>query len=328
MDYELNTTNKYHKEYLNTLGWELTICNSLYDDKGAIRKILIENESFGRLLYKHLNRFFPMDKIKKVLEIGGGYGYLMKDFLDTNSALIPTMIDISPYLIKKQQETLKNYKVTFIEDDFLLVDDTMLAGYDLVIMNENLGDFPTVVDLKREIFNIPKEAITDPLVKKIRNFFEKYSLALPEKDIFNFNLGAIEALEKLCRNTIPYIYIGEHSCEAQPPLQLRPFLNILPVGNPERISLMGHDEYTIKFSYLEDMGKFFGYNVIRGVFGDFIPFRWDKKIEYILATKGRYGDEDEMIYHFVEDLYKYEFLIFLKSDKEAHNSKINGLKEY
>lgn len=35
-----------------------------------------------------------------------------------------------------------------------------------------------------------------------------------------------------------------------------------------------------------------------------------------------------MIYHFVEDLYKYEFLIFLKSDKEAHNSKINGLKEY
>lgn len=223
MDYELNTTNKYHKEYLNTLGWELTICNSLYDDKGAIRKILIENESFGRLLYKHLNRFFPMDKIKKVLEIGGGYGYLMKDFLDTNSALIPTMIDISPYLIKKQQETLKNYKVTFIEDDFLLVDDTMLAGYDLVIMNENLGDFPAVVDLKREIFNIPKEAITDPLVKKIRNFFEKYSLALPEKDIFNFNLGAIEALEKLCRNTIPYIYIGEHSCEAQPPLQLRPF---------------------------------------------------------------------------------------------------------
>jgi len=312
MDYKLNKTDKYHKENLNTLGWELTICNSLYSDKSAIRKILIENESFGRLLYRHLKRFFSVDKVKKVLEIGGGYGYLMRDFLEMNSFLLPTMLDISPYLIKKQQEILKNFNVTFIEKDFLLVDDTMLAGYDLVIMNENLGDFPTIVDLKREIFNIPIDAIADPLIKKIRNLFEKYSLPLPEKDIFNFNLGAIEATEKLCRNSIPYIYIGEHSCEAQSPPQLSRFINILSAGNPEKISLMGHDEYTIKFSYLENIGKSFGYKVIRGVFGDFIPFRWNKKIEYILVTKGKYNDEDEMIYHFIEDLYKYEFLILIK----------------
>ncbi|MCX7965441.1 MAG: SAM-dependent methyltransferase [Syntrophorhabdaceae bacterium] len=315
MNYKINTTHKYHKEYINTLGWELTICNSLYPENTILRKILVKDESFGKLLYKHLNQYIPVYEVEKIVEIGGGYGYLMKDFLNINSSLKPTMIDISPFLLQKQKETLKDFRVTFVESDFLQMDDKVLTGYDLAIMNENLADFPTIVNLKKDIFKLPKEGIDDPIVKKIRDFFERYNFDIPDNDIFNFNLGAIEATEKLCRAGIPCIYIGEHSCEANPPEHLKKLIKFKPEGNPERIPLMGHDEYTIKFSYLNKIGNSFRYEIIRGVFADFIRFKCDERIEYILLTRGKYSDEDEMVYQFVEDLFKYEYLIFIKPDR-------------
>ena len=71
------------------------------------------------------------------------------------------------------------------------------------------------------------------------------------------NIGAIETLEKLCTAGIPYIYLGEHSCEASVPEGLRSLIRIESTGNPERISLAGHDEYTIKFSYLQQVAHAF-----------------------------------------------------------------------
>lgn len=319
MDYKLNSTDKYHKEVLNTLGWELTICNSLYPEDTVLRKILIKNESFGKLLYTYLNKFIPMDRIDNVIEIGGGYGYLMKDFFEINSSLKTTMVDISPYLLKKQKETLMNYKVHFIENDFLFVDDAILAGHDLAIMNENLGDFTTIVNLKKEVLKLPAENINDPIIKKVIMIFQKYELDLPKNNVFNFNLGALEATEKLCKAGIPYIYLGEHSCESRPPMHLKTLMKFEASDNPERISLMGHDEYTIKFSYLERIGKFYGYKIKRGVFADFIPFKLDQKIMYILNTNGMYSDEEETICHFIQDIYKYEFLIFIKNDMQKES---------
>lgn len=314
MDYKINTTHRYHTEKLRTLGWELTVCNSLYPENTVLRSILVDNKPFGRLLYSYLSKYIPMDKINKIIEIGGGYGCLMKDFLDINSALRPTMIDISPFLLEKQRETLKDYKVTFIERNFFDVDEVFLKNYDLVIMNENLGDFPAVVGLKKDMLKLFNPDTTEPFIEKIRALFEKYSLPLPAEDTFNLNIGAIEAIEKLCISGIPYIYAGEHSCEASPPEHLKSLIKFVPKGNPERIPLMGHDEYTIKFSYLKKVGESFGYRVIRGVFADFIHFIFDKRIGHILATQGRHSDEAEIICQFIEDLYRYEYLIFIKAD--------------
>jgi hypothetical protein len=128
------------------------------------------------------------------------------------------------------------------------------------------------------------------------------------------NIGAIEALEKLCVAGIPYIYIGEHSCEASVSGELRSIIRIESTGNPERISLAGHDEYTIKFSYLEKVGAFYGYTAIRGPFADFIPVTLTDEARYALMYGGHYSDEAEMISQFVEDLYKYEYLILIKQD--------------
>ena len=312
-DYTLNSTKSYHTEHLNTLGWELTVCNALHPEGTPVRKLLSCNDSFGHLLYDYLGQFFPMEKISKVLEIGGGYGYLMRDFLDRNGSLKACMLDISPFLLGKQQETLKEYALDFRQEDFLETDPIFLKGFDLAILNENLGDFPSLVNLSQDVFGLSTDNV-DPVLQWAAGFFKKYNLERPRDDTFNVNAGAIEALVKLCSSGIPYIYVGEHSCEASIPEGLRSLIHVESTGNPERISLAGHDEYTIKFSYLQQIAHALDYTSIRGPFADFIQFEMTDEIRFILSSGGRHSDEAEIICQFVEDLYKYEYLILIKQD--------------
>jgi hypothetical protein len=252
-----------------------------------------------------------MEKIRGVLEIGGGYGYLMNDFLDRDRSLKGCMIDISPFLIGKQQETLKGHTLEFRQEDFLETDPTFLKRFDLAILNENLGDFPSLVNLGQDVLTLSPDNV-DPVLQRIAGFFKKYSLDRPEGRTFNVNVGAIEAVEKLCSSGIPYIYLGEHSCEAAVPEALQSFIRVEPTGNPERIALAGHDEYTIKFSHLERVAHALDYTSIRGPFADFIPCRITDEVRFILSSGGCYSDEAEMVCQFVEDLFKYEYLILVK----------------
>jgi hypothetical protein len=312
-NYTLNSTKAYHEDQLNTLGWELTVCNALHPEGTPLRKLLVRNESFGRLLYDYLGKFILMESLTRVIEVGGGYGYLMKDFLEKHGSLKACMLDISPVLLEKQREALKAFTVSFREEDFLEVQPSDLSGFDLAIMNENLGDFPSLINLSTEIFN-KQIGGNDPVLKWIQELFEKYNLEQPQKETFNMNIGAIEAVEKLCSSGIPYIYLGEHSCEAFVPEGLRSVIHVESTGKPERICLAGHAEYTIKFSYLEKVGAFHGYTSVRGPFADFIPVTLTDEARYALIYGGHYSDDSEMISQFVEDLYKYEYLILIKQD--------------
>ena len=314
MKYSLNTTKAYHANQLNTLGWELTVCNALYPEKTPIRRILARGDSYGRLLYEYLNRFIPMKYIKNTIEIGGGYGYLMRDFFDCNKSLKPCMLDISPYLLQQQKETLKEHCVVYREEDFLETDTAFLRGFDMAILNENLGDFPTLINLGQEIFKLPSGTANHDLAQTI-GFFQRYKLSRPLSEAFHFNLGALQALEKLCISGIPYIFLGEHSCEAVVPEALRLLVHIESTGTPEKISLMGHDEYSIQFSYLQKVAEALGYEAIRGPFADFIPLAMTEELRFILASGGNVSDKAEVVCQFVEDLYKYEYLILIKSDR-------------
>lgn len=314
-NYTINSTKAYHTGNLQTLGWELTLCNALYPDNTPIRELLVQNDTFGNLLYDYLTRLIPMERVKKVLEVGGGYGYLMKDFLGRNRSLMACMIDISPVLLKKQRETLGSFSVDFREEDFLETPAADLAGFDLAIMNENLGDFPTLINLDTRILSNRVDD-RDRVLKRAIEIFEKYGLEKPLGETFNLNIGAIEALEKLCSAKIPYIYVGENSCEASVTGELRSLLQLKPTGNPERISLAGHDEYTIKFSYLEKVATYHGYRPIRGPFADFIPIALTDEARYALTYGGHYSDKAEIMSQFVEDLYRYEYLVL--STEENH----------
>jgi len=311
MKYILNNTKAYHTDQLNTLGWELTVCNALYPEKTPLRRVLARNDSYGHLLYEYLNRLIPMKNIKKIIEIGGGYGYLMKDFLDCNRSLEPCMLDISPYLLRQQKETLGEHRIAYRGEDFLETDTVFLREFDLAILNENLGDFPTLVNLDQEIFQLSSGTANHDLAQAIY-FFEQYRLERPMSETFHLNLGALQALEKLCALGIPYIFLGEHSCEAVVPEALRLLVHIESTGTPEKISLMGHDEYSIQFSYLQKIAEAFGYACIRGPFADFIPFTITEELRSIMVSQGQYKDEDEVICQFIEDLYKYEYLVLIK----------------
>jgi len=311
-NYRLSTTNEYHISALSTLGWELTVCNALYPPDTPIRKILESDGSYGHLLYEHLKRFIPLQKIEEVIEIGGGYGFLMKDLLGRNGRLRPCMLDISPVLLEKQKEALKGHDVSYRLEDALETDHAMLGHYELAILNENLGDFPTLVDLDSSILAQNPCGEGDPIVKKVLRFFGTYGLEKPETGLFNLNIGAMEMVEKLCSSGIPYIFAGEHSCEAKAPSELGPLIDLNPTGNPKRIPLMGHDEYTVKFSYLQKMAAHHGYETIRGPFADYIVPDLTDGLKATLASRGRCSDNEEMICHFVGDLYEYEYLVLIK----------------
>jgi len=308
MDYHINDTAAYHKNGMESLGWELTVCNMLEPAQSPARKVLREPGPFGGLLFNFIKKHADVSGVKKIIEIGGGYGYLMRDFLGELDGVNAVMVDISPFLLAKQKETLMDFDVTFLERDFFAIDAGFFSGADLVIFNENAGDFRTAWGLSRGLLYSENEQGGD--VVKIRNAVKKYSLAITESN-YAINIGAIEALEKVCSAGAGIIYISEHSCEAVVPDDMRKYIKISPAGNPEKISLRGHDEYTLRFSDLEKAGRYYGYTIIRGQYIDFLQVEFDGLARFVLSSCSL-KDEHEIIRHFIEDLYKYEYLLMIK----------------
>lgn len=307
MTYTLNTTADYHINELNSLGWEMTVCNALYPATSPCREALQSENSFGVLLYRYLERLLPIGNIHNILEIGGGLGNLMHDFLVLNPLLKATMIDISPHLLAQQKELLHRYAVNFREMDILRIAADELSPFDLVIMNENLGDLPTLVVNSDEKQHSEEDL---SLLQRANYFIEEYQL--PTTPGENINIGALEILEKLCIAGTKYIYLSEHSCEAVVPDHLKSYLHFMPSGNPEKIPLKGHDEYTIKFSCLKKIAQKFDYNVVSGPFADFLKLDLNDKVSNALRQRVPQTNEQEILQHFVYDLYKYEYLVLIK----------------
>lgn len=310
MKYFINSTADYHQHDLNSLGWELTVCNALEPIDSHCRNILSSPFSFGEHLYNFLKKMIPLDEIHSVLEIGGGMGYLMRDVLSLNPSMHVKMIDISPYLIERQKETLKRFQIDFELTDILTVPSDSLSNFDLAIMNENLGDLPTLVAGQ----NNDHSNNTDEIQEKLDDFNKKYNLPLGLNESEHINIGAMEIVEKLCVAGIQYIYLSEHSCEASVPEKMKHLLSFPTSGIPEMISLKGHKEFTIKFSYLQNIAEMLNYRTRRGPFADFLPLNLTDKVITALRLTTPFTDEQEIIRQFVYDLYKYEYLILMKGD--------------
>jgi hypothetical protein len=222
------------------------------------------------------------------------------------------MIDISPYLLAKQKETIQSFDVDFELADILAVPPEALSGFDLAILNENLGDLPTLVAQQGKKNN--SEA--DVFRKRLEHFNKKYNLPLGLNENEHINIGAIEIVEKLCLAGIKYIYLSEHSCEAVVPEPMKPYVSLHSSGVPEKISLKGHNEFTVKFSYLQKIAEMLHYKTRREAFADFLPLNLNDKVRTALRLITPFNDEQEIIRQFVYDLYKYEYLILIKGDSK------------
>ncbi len=309
MRYFVNKTDLYHKHDLKTLGWELTVCNALFPEKSLCRTLLKSNASFGVHLFHFLERFIPLARLKTVLEVGGGMGYLMRDFLSIAPNLQATMLDICPFLLEKQQQALSGLPVQFHELDFLQMPVVDLKPFELVILNENLGDFPTLV--AHQDSTAPADPETLQWMNKVDDYEEEFSLNFAANE--NINIGALTIVEKLCGARIPYIYLSEHSCESFHQDPSFPCLNFKASGNPEKISLKGHDEYSVKFSHLQKIARQFQYKVIRGQYTDFLYLNLTEKVKTALRCPTPFSDEQELIQQFVYDLHKYEYMLLISN---------------
>ena len=105
--------------------------------------------------------------------------------------------------------------------DILAVPPEALSGFDLAILNENLGDLPTLVAAE-EKENDSDQNITC-FSERLEYFNKKYNLPLGLNENEHINIGAIEIMEKLCLAGIKYIYLSEHSCEAVVPEPMKPY---------------------------------------------------------------------------------------------------------
>lgn len=305
MGYALNTTDDYHLHGLTSLGWELTVCNALFPQDSPCRGALLRDASFGEHLFRFLDEKIPLKRVKTVLEIGGGMGYLMRDLLTLAPHLQATMADISPFLLQRQKESLAGFSAAFLETDFFKMPLSNLRAFDLVILNEVLGDFPTLASMSDPSPSEDPEAAR--LSARIADFESAYGLRFVPAE--NINIGALEAVERLCKAGVPYIYLSEHSCESSFSDPLFPLMNFAPSGNPEKISLKGHAEFTIKFSALEKMARVFHYEVFRGPYTDLLPVSFNDRVTAALRAPTPLSGKQEILQQFLYDLYKYEYLL-------------------
>jgi hypothetical protein len=68
------------------------------------------------------------------------------------------------------------------------------------------------------------------------------------------------------------------------------------------ISLKGHNEFTVKFSYLQKIAEMLHYKTKRGAFADFLPLNFNDKVRTALQLITPFNDEQEIIRQFVYDL--------------------------
>ncbi|HSV96001.1 MAG TPA: class I SAM-dependent methyltransferase [Spirochaetota bacterium] len=305
----LNSTADYHRRHMESLGWELTVCNMLQQPSSPCRRILAGNRTYGSHLEEFLSRHIDWNRVHRVLEVGGGYGYLMRDLVEAHPHLDAVMLDISPFLLERQRETLGENRAEFLLQDFLEFDAGLLNGLDLAILNENIGDFPALCNLTAKALGGTGGSSE---LETARRLIRDYGLDHPDGP-FVFNLGAALAVEKLCGERVRTLYLSEHSCEAVVPPQYRPLIPMPSPGTPERIRLKGHDEYTVKFAHLERIARAMGYECLRGPFADFLHVEWTNEVRFIMTSRsGR--DDHEAIRQFIEDLYRYEYLLLLRSE--------------
>jgi len=122
----------------------------------------------------------------------------------------------------------------------------------------------------------------------------------------------MEVIEKLYLTGIKYTYLSEHSCETAVPDEIKLYLRFESAGVPEEITLKGHQEFTIIFSYLRKIARRLNYQTIRGSFADFLTLRMNDKIKMALSLTTPINDEQEIIRQFVHDVYKYKYLILIR----------------
>lgn len=144
----------------------------------------------------------------KVLEIGGGLGFMAKAVVETLTALGREVdyhiMELSPVLAEAQRKRTAGLPVTVHMGD-VLKDMFPSTGYDLVLANEMIGDL-MAVKLDRERFGLGGEGEVDDATFEAGldksglagELIRKYTIPIGDApDPFYLNLGSWQLVERL-----------------------------------------------------------------------------------------------------------------------------------
>ena len=273
---ELDSTNSYTNNIIQLHQYHAeTISDALQQfesDETTIAHVYscphpsLSGVPYGAKLAKELSEMGVIDKGKTILEIGGGTGYLARDFLKylkdkkprTYKHIHYTMLDLSPVLIKSQQEqtTLHRPAISHVWGDALATPFSS-GSFSLIIANEMIADLPSVRMKKEWLDNnstdkIPPESL--PALKFIKNFNIPVDDAFPE---FLVNLGAWQMMEEIYQLLSPgrTAIITEYGS---------------PCMYPVAVHLKEHTEYSIHFGHLEKIANKLGFETRLEGLADFL----------------------------------------------------------
>ncbi len=322
---KLNLTSNYYTGAYPSLLWEMTICQSLGDGTGTFAKALEKPEAYGSLVADYLQQSTSLPlKCGEIIEIGGGYGTLMAALFEVLKPQQVTMVDISPTLLEKQQEHLARHSVTFHREDIFSWLPTLKRPVDLLILNEIIGDFPTITGITK--FSLqdyqqkpqanpeatPSSLSNHQLISEAARLITTYNLNLGDlPEIFNLNYGALLFVERLAKTKVSRCFITEHGSDTVIPYPFSLYPAIQPSGNinPRRIQLKDHDEYNIRFDHIEQIAKALKFNVKRFHLMDLLKVRFDDEINYLLTSQRPVNEEQEIFLEFYEHVAEYQGII-------------------
>jgi hypothetical protein len=298
---QINSTQHYYRYQPIDLLTEYTISETFSSINSPYMAALDSPGSYGSIVAAFLKENGLLKSKCRICEIGGGYGSLMKGFLETYSPLVEHvfMADISRFLLKKQKNALNKWasKVSFINGDAMEM-LPLLSKNDLIILNEVIGDLETWEDLDASY--LPDE---------VSSMVERYGLAIPESGSFSFNRDAVVLVEKICEMGMN-AFLVEHSSDPIIPENME-FLGkgLQNFNFPRKIRLKGHSEFTIRFSHLINVAETWGRNVTSGSLIDLVGIKSSPKMRFIFLANACATDEQEIIYELLDHIREYRWLI-------------------
>lgn len=297
----INRTSDYHRKGRIDLLTEFTVCESLGHVRSPYMIALEKKASYGHLVGAFLHRSGLLPEACRLCEIGGGYGSLMKGFLESFGPRVvqAVMVDLSLYLLRKQREKLRPWsdRVSFLCGDVLEVLPA-LSGVDLFICNEMMGDLETWKDLT-----------SDRLPKEVNRFVREYDLELPAQGPFHFNMGALSLVEALCSQGVP-AFLTEHAADPVIPDGMDYLREGLTVnGYPREIRLKDHSEFSVRFSHLIAVAKRWNRKVKTGSLLDFLHVKKTPAMRFIFKMRAQSTDEQEILYEFLDHAREYRWLM-------------------
>jgi ubiquinone/menaquinone biosynthesis C-methylase UbiE len=235
--------------------------------------------TYGRLLAKNLKAlgwWTPPPRV--VLEVGGGLGYLAREFgrglfPEDRNAVRYLFIDITKPFLQSQLAigAQGGWQVSGTQGnaESLPVKD---GSVDLIIDNENLADM-TPVKLTRD--ELLSRRGSTPLHEEALNLIQTYSLSLGA-DLpvdFIFNLGPLRFLKEAWRVLKPggRAILIEFGIEE---------------GFVEPVKLPGHTEYEVQFTHLRTAARKLGFQEKYGSLPQFLNMKPDTKV---LCTGAAYA---------------------------------------